>query len=125
VSTRAQRLAALAWAKTQIGKPYVAGEHGPNGYDCSGLTSASYAKVGISMIQYSKRQFADSLKIPVAQLQPGDLVFFATDTNDWTTIHHVALYAGNGYMVEAPHTGAFVRERLMWEGDLMAYGARP
>jgi peptidoglycan DL-endopeptidase CwlO len=115
----------LAFAKTQIGKPYVAGQHGPDGYDCSGLTMAAYAHMGFSMIQYSKRQFADSHKIPIAELQPGDLVFFATDTSNWMTIHHVAIYAGGGQMVEAPHTGAFVRINSIWEGDLMPFGARP
>ena len=124
-STLAQRLGALAFAKTQLGKPYVAGQHGPDSYDCSGLTSAAYATVGFPMIQYSKTQFARGQKIPVAQLQPGDLVFFATDPSDWLTIHHVGIYAGGGQMVEAPHTGDHVKFQTIWQDQLMAYGARP
>lgn len=124
-STRAQRFGALAFAKTQLGKPYVAGEHGPDSYDCSGLTSAAYAQVGVAMIQYSQTQFARGLKIPVSALQPGDLVFFATDPSDWLTIHHVGIYAGGGQMVEAPHTGDHVKFQTIWQDELMAYGARP
>jgi peptidoglycan DL-endopeptidase CwlO len=124
-STAAQRLGALAFAKTQLGKPYVAGEHGPDSYDCSGLTSAAYATVGFPMVQYSKTQFARGQKIPVSALQPGDLVFFATDPNDWLTIHHVGIYAGGGQMVEAPHTGDHVKFQTIWQDELMAYGARP
>ncbi|MBI1376561.1 MAG: hypothetical protein GC157_03640 [Frankiales bacterium] len=125
VTTQAQRLGALAFAKTQLGKPYVAGEHGPDGYDCSGLTSASYAHVGVSMIQYSQAQFAAGEKIPVSRLRPGDLVFFATDPNDWGTIHHVGMYAGNGLMVEAPHTGDHVKFQTIWQSELVPVGARP
>jgi peptidoglycan DL-endopeptidase CwlO len=125
VTTVSQRLAALAWARTQIGKPYVAGMHGPDSYDCSGLTSAAYRKVGHVMIQYSQAQFAAGRKIAVSALQPGDLVFFAFDPTDWSTIHHVAIYAGDGMMVEAPHTGAFVRVSDIWESDLVPFGARP
>jgi cell wall-associated NlpC family hydrolase len=124
-STRAQRLGALAFATTQLGKPYVAGERGPDSYDCSGLTSAAYAQVGFAMIQYSKTQFARGQKVPVSALQPGDLVFFATDPSDWLTIHHVGIYAGGGQMVEAPHTGDHVKFQTIWQDELMAYGARP
>ena len=47
--------------------------------------------------------------MPVAQAQPGDLLFYATDPNDPATIHHVVLYMGDGQMVEAPYTGEQVR----------------
>ena len=124
-ATEPQRLAAVAFAEAQLGKPYVAGGRGPDNYDCSGLTSAAYISAGVPMIAYSRAQFAAYPKVPVSQLRPGDLVFYAFDPNDWTTIHHVGLYVGGGRMVEAPHTGAFVRYTNIWMPDLVAYGVRP
>jgi len=125
VATESQRLAAVAFAEAQLGKPYVAGGRGPDNYDCSGLTSAAYISAGVPMIAYSQAQFAAYPKVPVSQLRPGDLVFYAVDPNDWTTIHHVGMYVGGGRMVEAPHTGAFVRYTNIWMPDLVAYGVRP
>jgi cell wall-associated NlpC family hydrolase len=125
VTSAAQRRGALQFAIKQLGDPYVAGENGPDAYDCSGLTQAAYRSVGHSMIQYSVAQFAAGRKIPVGQLQPGDLVFYANDTSDWTTIHHVGIYEGGGIYVEAPHTGDVVKRLTIWTDGLMAYGARP
>jgi cell wall-associated NlpC family hydrolase len=125
VTTTAQRRGALAFAIRQIGDPYVAGENGPDAYDCSGLTQAAYRSVGHDMIQYSVAQFAAGRKIPVGQLQPGDLVFYASDTSDWTTIHHVGIYESGGIYVEAPHTGDVVKRLTIWTDGLMAYGVRP
>jgi cell wall-associated NlpC family hydrolase len=125
VTTAARRRGAVDFAIRQIGDPYVAGENGPDAYDCSGLTQAAYRAVGHEMIQYSVAQFAAGRKIPVGQLQPGDLVFYANDTSDWTTIHHVGIYEGGGVYVEAPHTGDHVKRLTIWTDGLMAYGARP
>jgi len=124
-STAAQRRAAIAFARAQLGKPYVAGGRGLDNYDCSGLTSAAYIHAGFPMIAYSKTQYASYGKIPVTQLQPGDLVFYAFDTSDWLTIHHVGLYVGGGQMIEAPHTGDHVKYQTIWLPGLMAYGTRP
>ncbi len=121
----AQRHAAVAFAEAQLGKPYVAGGRGPDDYDCSGLTSAAYIHAGVPMIAYSQAQFAAYLKVPVTELQPGDLVFYAFDTGDWGTIHHVGMYVGGGRMVEAPHTGDVVKYQTIWLPGLMAYGTRP
>ncbi len=125
VTTAVQRRRALAFAVAQLGDPYVAGENGPDAYDCSGLTQAAYRAAGHEMIQYSVSQFAAGRKIPVAQLQPGDLVFYASDTSDWTTIHHVGIYETGGIYVEAPHTGDVVKRLTIWTEGLMPYGARP
>ena len=125
VTTAVQRRAALAWATTQLGKPYVAGADGPSSYDCSGLTSAAYRTVGVALVHFSQSQFAAGRKIPIAAMQPGDLVFFATDPSDWRTIHHVAIYAGGGRMVEAPHTGDVVKFQTIWQSELVAFGSRP
>jgi cell wall-associated NlpC family hydrolase len=118
ISTSAQRQAAIAFAETQIGVWYRwagAGEVGPTvtstgvqkvpGYDCSGLTMQAYAAVGISLAHYTGAQWDEGLHVAQSQLQPGDLVFFATNTNDPSTIHHVGIYIGNGQMVDAPATG--------------------
>jgi cell wall-associated NlpC family hydrolase len=118
ISTPAQRQAAIAFAESQIGVWYRwagAGEVGPTvtstgvqnlpAYDCSGLTMQAYAAVGISLAHYTGAQWDDGLHVSQAQLQPGDLVFFATNTNDPSTIHHVGIYIGNGQMVDAPATG--------------------
>jgi len=125
VTTAAQRVAALTWARTQIGKPYIAGHNGPEAYDCSGLTQWAFDKVGHHMVQFSQTQYAAGEKIPYSQLKPGDLVFFGTDPHDWRTIHHVAIYAGHDTMVEAPHTGGHVQEVGIWWAQLMPFGARP
>lgn len=124
-TTASQRHAAVAFAVAQLGKPYVAGGRGPDNYDCSGLTSAAYIHAGVPMIAYSQAQFAAYQKIPVGDLQPGDLVFYAFDTGDWGTIHHVGMYVGGGRMVEAPHTGDVVKYQTIWLPGLMAYGTRP
>jgi cell wall-associated NlpC family hydrolase len=124
-TTVAQRRGALAFAIRQIGDPYVAGENGPDAYDCSGLTQAAYRSVGHQMIQYSVSQFAAGRKIPVNELEPGNLVFYASDTSDWTTIHHVGIYEGGGIYVEAPHPGDHVKRLTIWTDGLMPYGARP
>jgi cell wall-associated NlpC family hydrolase len=118
ISTSAQRQAAIAFAESQIGVWYRwagAGEVGPTvtstgvqrvpGYDCSGLTMQAYAAAGISLAHYTGAQWDEGLHVSQAQLQPGDLVFFATNTNDPSTIHHVGIYIGNGQMVDAPATG--------------------
>jgi cell wall-associated NlpC family hydrolase len=118
ISTPAQRQAAIAFAESQIGLWYRwagAGEVGPTvtstgvqnvpAYDCSGLTMRAYQAVGISLAHYTGAQWDDGLHVSQAQLQPGDLVFFATNTNDPSTIHHVGIYIGNGQMVDAPATG--------------------
>jgi cell wall-associated NlpC family hydrolase len=118
ISTASQRQGAIAFAESQIGVWYRwagAGEVGPTvtstgvqkvaGYDCSGLTMQAYAAVGISLAHYTGAQWDEGLHVSQAQLQPGDLVFFATNTNDPSTIHHVGIYIGNGQMVDAPATG--------------------
>jgi cell wall-associated NlpC family hydrolase len=101
--------AALAFAQAQLGKPYVWGATGPGSYDCSGLTGAAYAAAGLQLPRTSREQWYAGPHVALAQLEPGDLLFWATDVNDPATIHHVALYAGNGLMVAAPHTGDVVR----------------
>jgi cell wall-associated NlpC family hydrolase len=87
-----------------IGKPYVFGSEGPSTYDCSGLTKAAWASVGVTLDHYTKDQWAETAPVSRADLQPGDLVFFYPGS-----LHHVAIYIGGGEVVHAPHTGDHVR----------------
>jgi cell wall-associated NlpC family hydrolase len=100
---------AADWALSQIGKPYQWGAVGPHSYDCSGLAMDAWARAGIQLGHWTGWQWPSGPHIPIGELQRGDLVFFATDTSDPSTIHHVGIYIGNGMMVDAPYTGAFVR----------------
>jgi cell wall-associated NlpC family hydrolase len=104
-----QAAAALDFAKAQLGKPYVWGATGPGSYDCSGLTGSAYRAAGISLPRTSREQWYAGTHVSLGELQPGDLLFWAYDTANPATIHHVALYAGNGLMIAAPHSGDVVK----------------
>jgi cell wall-associated NlpC family hydrolase len=93
---------ALAFAKSQLGKPYRYASAGPNAYDCSGLTSAAWSKVGVSLPRTSQSQLGVGRTVSKSELQPGDLVFY------YSGISHVGLYAGNGQIVHAPRPGKSV-----------------
>jgi cell wall-associated NlpC family hydrolase len=96
--------AAFSAAQSVIGSPYVYGASGPSSFDCSGLTSWAYAQAGVSIPRTSEAQANAGTRIySQSQLQVGDLVLFYGD------LHHVGLYAGNGQVLHAPHTGASVR----------------
>lgn len=109
--------AALAFAESLSGHPYVYGGNGPVGYDCSGMTKAAYAHAGVQLPRTAAEQYLAGPHVPLADLQPGDLLFWAYDPADPATIHHTAIYAGNGMMVSANHTGDFIRlQRVWWDG---------
>ncbi|GIM92949.1 C40 family peptidase [Paractinoplanes toevensis] len=101
---------ALEFALAQRGDPYVWSEEGPDQYDCSGLMYAAYHSVGFPLTRVSRDQYWQTRNKVVDRysLLPGDLLFFSY-SNSWRGIHHVAMYAGNGMMVEAPRTGLNVR----------------
>lgn len=94
--------AAIKFALAQRGKPYVYGATGPGSYDCSGLTQAAYKAAGVTIGRTTYDQAKDGVAVSKADLQPGDLVFF------YSGLSHVGIYLGNGQIVHAPHTGAFV-----------------
>jgi cell wall-associated NlpC family hydrolase len=116
---------ALAWAKSQIGKPYQWGGAGPGSYDCSGLTMRAWERAGVSLPHSSRMQYGTVGKVSYSAMRPGDLIFWATDPSDPSTIHHVALYAGGGMMVEAPATGLDVRLVAIRWNDTMPMAGRP
>jgi cell wall-associated NlpC family hydrolase len=103
-------LLAIEAAQGQIGKPYMYGGAGPDSWDCSGLTQWAFAQAGVLIPRTAADQYAALPdKIALGQIEPGDLLFWATDLSDPTTIHHVAIYVGNGLMLAAPHTGTNVQ----------------
>jgi cell wall-associated NlpC family hydrolase len=109
VSASPLAAAALDFARQQLGKPYVWGATGPGAYDCSGLTGAAYRAAGLSLPRTSREQWYAGPHVALADLEPGDLLFWGYDPANPATIHHVALYAGNGMMVAAPHSGDVVK----------------
>ena len=92
---------AVAIAEQYLGVPYVYGGASPSGFDCSGLTMYVYAQLGVSLPHNAAAQYESLPHISESQLQPGDLVFFFG-------LGHVAMYVGNGTLIQAPHTGTDV-----------------
>ncbi len=101
---------AIAFARAQIGTPYVWGGDGPSegGFDCSGLTRAAYRSAGITIPRVAQDQFNAGPRVRRgARLLPGDLLFFGPSPREIT---HVTLYIGGGKSIEAPYTGSHVKK---------------
>jgi cell wall-associated NlpC family hydrolase len=105
-------------AKAQLNKPYQYAAAGPDTFDCSGLTMFAWAKAGVGMAHFAATQYSEFPHVPISQLAPGDLVFYGSP------IHHVGMFVGNGTMIEAPHTGAFVRYSSIYRSDFVG-ASRP
>ncbi|WP_200301860.1 C40 family peptidase [Streptomyces adelaidensis] len=95
--------AAVSYAYTKLGSPYVWGATGPNAFDCSGLTQAAYRAAGVSLPRTTYAQINAGQRVARSELRPGDLVFF------YSGISHVGIYIGNGQMIHAPNPSAPVR----------------
>ncbi|MFE0458658.1 NlpC/P60 family protein [Kitasatospora sp. NPDC058965] len=118
VAVSQQASGAIYFAQTKLGTPYEWGGTGLDGrFDCSGLMQVAYASVGITLPRVANDQWYAGQHPSRDQLRPGDLVFFATDLNDPRSIHHVGIYVGGGYMIDAPHTGAVVRYDTIDQAD--------
>jgi hypothetical protein len=119
--------AATTFALGQLGLPYVWGATGPNAFDCSGLMLRAYEAAGIQLPRVSRQQFAAGAKLPIASAAPGDLLFWAYDPSDPRTIHHVAMYLGDGQIVEAQQAGVPVHTRAVRfdEGGIVQVVVRP
>lgn len=116
--------AAIAFARAQIGDPYVWGGAGPDSWDCSGLTMGAWARGGKSLPHYSVAQYEQSTPISIDELRPGDLIFWGS-SSDPSSIYHEAIYTGNGMMVHAPRTGRNVTEESMYYWITPNFFARP
>ncbi|WP_116950506.1 C40 family peptidase [Jiangella endophytica] len=92
----------VEFAMAQRGDPYVWGGNGPDGWDCSGLTSAAWAEAGVSLPRSSGSQIGVGTRVSKSQLEPGDLVFY------YSPISHVGIYIGDGQIVHATHPGDVV-----------------
>jgi len=104
---------AIQAAESQLGVPYVWGGETPGvGFDCSGLVQWSWGQAGVSLPRTSGAQFAATTQIPLADIEPGDLLFYGTDGSQ-----HVAMYIGGGEMIEAPQTGQVVHITGVRTGD--------
>jgi cell wall-associated NlpC family hydrolase len=94
---------AVQYAVRQLGKPYRWGAAGPGAYDCSGLTSQAWEHAGTPIPRTSQGQWSRLEHVPLDELRPGDLVVYFPQAT------HVALYLGNGLVVQAPRPGAKVK----------------
>ncbi len=114
---------AAAFAVSKLGCPYVYGATGPcnSGYDCSGLAQAAWAAAGVSIPRTTYDDWASLPHVSMSSLEPGDLILYDGEG-------HVAMYVGNGKIVDAPHTGAVVEEIPMsesWYADNADGAVRP
>ena len=121
---------AIAFAKAQLGEPYVLGGMGPNVWDCSGLTKASYASVGVYIGTHSATNEYNTMAsegrlVNISQLQAGDLLFYSDGGSTSASKYHTTLYLGGGLMIEAPYPGVTVRIKPVRYGDLVPYAGRP
>lgn len=126
----------VAFARAQLGKPYVLGAAGPNAWDCSGLTMKAYAAAGIYVGTHSvSNQFINAMDkrqlVPVRDVEAGDLVFWSTSTDhlnrSYADKYHIGIYIGGGLVIDAPNPSKPVRiiELNLRLGELVPYAARP
>ncbi|WP_121749179.1 C40 family peptidase [Streptomyces sp. E2N166] len=94
---------AVRFVVEQLGKPYEWGAEGPASYDCSGLTSVAWDRAGTPIPRTSQEQWARLEHVPLGELRPGDLVVYFPEAT------HVAMYLGDGMVVQAPRPGAEVK----------------
>jgi cell wall-associated NlpC family hydrolase len=117
----------IGFAYAKVGTPYRWGGDGANGYyDCSGFTMRAYAQAGVRLPRTARQQYQASPHATSGDLAAGDLLFWAYDTSDPGSIHHVAIYLGRDgdgvdWMIDAPHTGATIQvRRAYWTGYIGA-----
>ena len=119
--TSSQADKAVAFAYAQLGKPYQWGATGPSSFDCSGLAQAAWASAGVAIPRDTYEQWAALPHIASAAIQPGDLLYY-------DGVGHVAIYVGNGYIIDAPQTGMDVEKipvDTSWYASTLVGAARP
>jgi cell wall-associated NlpC family hydrolase len=105
---------AITAIQTKLGTPYQWGGTGPASYDCSGLVGYAYEAAGVSMPRTAAQQYLAGTHPSLAQLAPGDLIFYGSDPSDPGSIYHVAMYAGGDLMWSDDHTGDVARLQPIW-----------
>jgi cell wall-associated NlpC family hydrolase len=98
---------AVAYAKSKLGDEYVYAASGPNEFDCSGLTMEAWAAAGVTLDHNAAEQMSEVPSVSLSNAEPGDLIFFYDSPG---YVGHVGIYIGDGMLIDAPHTGAVVRE---------------
>jgi len=129
-TTEEQRLKAVEFAKRQVlaNKPYVWGSEGPNSFDCSGLVYAAYKYAGLGWPIWDRLNsglfYTYTKQIPIAEMEPGDLIFYSYKGTQ-STIHHMSIYAGGGMMWEARSTATGLRYSNIYSvSGMMPYAGR-
>ncbi|GAA4856455.1 C40 family peptidase [Kitasatospora terrestris] len=122
--SRAGYEAAVSYALAQVGKPYLWGGNGPNGFDCSGLVQQAYRRAGVATPRVADDQYRATTPIDASRLRRGDLVFWSGNGRV-SGIHHVAIYLGDGTYVEAPRPGKNVRVSRLTSGYYPDFFGRP
>jgi cell wall-associated NlpC family hydrolase len=117
--------AAVAFALAQVGKPYSYGATGPYAFDCSGLALSAWRAAGVELPRTAAQQYNAGVHVPLSDLQPGDLVFWATDPSNPATIYHVAISLGGDRTVQATQPGGGVQEMGLWGAGLLPLATRP
>jgi cell wall-associated NlpC family hydrolase len=121
---------AIDFAKEQLGERYVLGGAGPNVWDCSGITMKSYAAAGVyigwhsATAQYNVMAAQRKL-VPFQDAQRGDLIWWSEEEAFSGDKYHVAIYLGDGMMLEAPNPARTVRIVPVRFGELWPYAGRP
>lgn len=104
-------LRAVTVAASHAGKPYAYGATGPDSFDCSGLVQRVFGALGVTLPRTAAQQYAATVHLPQSQVRPGDVVFFSDSSG---AVYHDGIYAGNGQMWAATHTGDVVRLEDVW-----------
>ena len=115
---------AIATAMTYLGVPYVWGGESYGGVDCSGLTMLAWESAGVDLPHLSRAQYGYGTHVSLGDMEAGDLIFWSSDGTQ-SGIYHVAMYLGDGEMIEAPTFGVPVRVTGVYSwGSIMPYAVR-
>lgn len=118
---------AVAFARRQLGHPYVWGGTGPGGFDCSGLVYEAWRAAGVTIPRTTFEQWPALRHISRSDLRPGDLIFYAGSDGSQANPGHVVMYVGGGWVIQAFETGVPVELTPLAQvdaGELTGY-ARP